>query len=80
MVDKLYVVEWSNKQRCFHIQTLIESMKSAQECAANRIENDWSILFATESYAAASNMCDHFKESLNLPSFTWADFETWRTK
>jgi hypothetical protein len=45
----LFVLEWSGKQRCFHVQTLDESVKQNLRCALREKSSDYIIigLFAT---------------------------------
>lgn len=56
-----YVLEWSQSQKSFHIETMEEAMEGNREALKANRQSDWIILFANRTHAEAKKIADVLK-------------------
>ena len=56
-----YVVEFSTRQKFFHISTFKESIESNIRTALNNIDNDYKIIGIFETYEQANDFCNQYR-------------------
>ena len=62
--ESIYVLEWSPRQKAFHIQTLGDSLRSTQCAFSTNTKLDWMILCLFESHEDARAGAEKFRASL----------------
>lgn len=56
-----YVLEWSQSQKCFHIETLEEAMEGNREAFKANRQSDFIIIFANRTHAEAQKIAETLK-------------------
>lgn len=63
MSDKQYVLEWSKKANCFHIQPIENTLASNQKCFIEERSHDYLILMVG-NHDAVCDMADSWRDRL----------------
>jgi hypothetical protein len=58
-----YVLEWSQSQACFHIQTIDEATRRNRNAFADNRQCDWVILLENKTHRECSDAASLLKES-----------------
>jgi len=61
LTDQSWVIEWSHKQQCFHVDTLSNSMRNNRQNYYNEKGNDYIPLLVCESIEEASRKIEALK-------------------
>lgn len=70
MKNKTYTVEWSEKQQCFHVDTLDAIMQKNTEMFINKINNEFSLLGLFNSHEAAHEFVRELRANENIRTFS----------
>lgn len=60
----MYVAEYSNKQECFHVDTLEKSLKMNIGAIINKYNNDYLIFGVFKTWEEAHAACDKLREKM----------------
>lgn len=60
----MYVAEYSNKQTCFHVDTLEKSLSANIETIINKWNNDYLIFGVFKTWEEAHVACDKMTEKM----------------
>jgi hypothetical protein len=63
MNDKTYVLEWSKKQNCFHIQPIEITLANNQKCFIKNTTSDYLVIMVG-SHNAVCDMADSWRHRL----------------
>ena len=69
-IPDLFVVEWSETQRKFHVHNVDEMLRANLECfhhERNPDHSDWMVVAIAESHQAAHACIHQLKASLDAP-------------
>jgi hypothetical protein len=60
-VNKVYTVEYSVVQHCYHIDTLDKTLQNNAEAVVNNLNNGFLIIGIFKNYEAASDYVDYHR-------------------
>lgn len=69
IIPNLIVAEYSQQQKCFHIQSLTDSLKDSLMCALQNEPSDYSIIGVFNDDIEASNFIEEVRSKMKIDPY-----------